>query len=404
MRDRWLIGVCVSRVLLYSNFMVYAACLAVVRLEWGISAAQAATVSSGFTVAYALSLVVFSTLADRLGARRVAFWSAWLSAATSLLFGLFAHSYLSALLLYSLVGLTQGGVYTPIIMLMADRYAPAARGAAVGWLIGSTSIGYAASLLVAGAALAWGGYRLAFLVTALPPAIGASILHAVLRVTPNRIHAPAARAWLAPLSRLRRDAMRLIGGYSAHSWELLGMWAWMPAFLTAALSRSGGRTLDVADVGAYLAAGLHLLGATAATSMGRLSDALGRRRVLVALGSVSAILSLSIGWAIAGPIALLVLMALVYSFAAIGDSPVLSAALTEVVEPGDLGWLLGLRSLVGFGAGAVSPWVFGFVLDASNPDGAPPAEWGWAFAVLGIGGIVATACAAGLRGRQVRER
>jgi hypothetical protein len=79
------------------------------------------------------------------------------------------------------------------------------------------------------------------------------------------------------------DALRLIVGYTAHSWELIGMWAWMPAFFTAVLAGTQGHAIDVAERGAYVGAGLHLLGAVAAMTMGRLSDALGRRRVLAGL-------------------------------------------------------------------------------------------------------------------------
>jgi len=85
-----------------------------------------------------------------------------------------------------------------------------------------------------------------------------------------------------------------------------------------------------------------------------------------------------------------------YAFSALGDSPVLSAALSEAVRPAYLGAALALRSFLGFGAGAIAPLVFGAVLDATNPPGAAPATWGWAYTVLGAGGIVAAICAYGL--------
>ncbi len=87
----------------------------------------------------------------------------------------------------------------------------------------------------------------------------------------------------------------------------------------------------------------------------------------------------------------------IYAFTALGDSPVLSTALTEVVRPAYLGSTLALRGVIGFSAGVVAPPVFGMVIDATNPAGAPPTNWGWAFAVLGIGGIFATVAAHGVR-------
>src|SRR4030095_11241067 len=91
-----------------------------------------------------------------------------------------------------------------------------------------------------------------------------------------------------------------------------------------------------------------------------------------------------------------------YGFTALGDSPVLSTALTEAVSAPYLGAALALRSLLGFGAGAVAPIVFGQILDLTNVSGPLPTTWGWAFVALGVGGLGATYCAWGLAPDRVR--
>ena len=396
--DAWLAGICGSRILLSANYMVYAGCLPILRETWDMSAAQAGSVAAGFSIGYALSLVTFSALADRLGACRVVVWSAWSSAATALAFGLFARSYETALVLYFLVAFTQGGVYTPVVMVLADRYAPARRGRAVGWMIGSTSIAYASSLVLTGLTLSEGDYRLAFVVTGILPLLGAAWLVWVLRATPNTRHRRQRGTGLLDVLRRNVPARRLLFGYVAHAWEVLGVWAWLPAFLAASLVVGGAATDEAAGYGAYIAGALHLFGATAAATMGGLSDRLGRRFVLVVLAGTGAVISLLFGWLIAVPFILLLVIAGLYAFAVIGDSPVLSTAITEVVDPGCLGDILALRSLLGFGAGAVSSVAFGAILDlfATGPDALM--GWGWAFMALGLGGTIATACAWGLRG------
>jgi MFS family permease len=95
------------------------------------------------------------------------------------------------------------------------------------------------------------------------------------------------------------------------------------------------------------------------------------------------------GWSAGWPLALVVGIGLIYAFTALGDSPILSAALTEEVDAAYLGAALGFRSLVGFGAGALAPVAFGAVLDWTNPmihGQRVYADWGWAFSVLGLGG------------------
>jgi len=84
-----------------------------------------------------------------------------------------------------------------------------------------------------------------------------------------------------------------------------------------------------------------------------------------------------------------------YAFSSLGDSPVLSAALSDATDPAYLGVTFGIRSLLGFGAGAIAPLVFGLILDWTNPGrlGQIYTHWGWAFSSLGLMGLGATAMA-----------
>jgi MFS family permease len=400
--DPWLVTLCASRTCVTFIFMTYAATLPVLRGAWDMSATAAGSISTGFQFGYAVSLLCFSALADRVGARRVYLWSAWLSAATALAFALFARSYLTGLVLYTLAALSQGGTYTTAIMLIADRYPRERRGAALGWLLASASLGYALSLLIAGAALRGGGYPLAFITTAGGPLLGAGLGWLALRGAANVVHPRPAGAHFGSAVLRNGQAMRLMLGYTFHSWELLGMWAWTPAFVAAALAMAGLTQLHAVSIGASVTAGFHVMGLLASSCMGRLSDRLGRRDVLLATAALSTGCSFVFGWLIGWPIGIVFAVGALYGFTALGDSPVLSTAFTEAVSPAYLGSALALRSLFGFGAGAIAPLVFGAVLDLTNAPGVTPSSWGWAFVTLGLGGLGATICAWGVSLRRPR--
>jgi MFS family permease len=397
LRDPWLIMLCASRALSALVFVTVAACMSVLVAEWHMTAAEGGSIVSAFQATYAVSLLICSWLAQRFGARRVLLQSSFLIAIAACLFAQFARDHLSAALLYAVVAASLGGNYTTSIMLIADRYAPAQRGSAMGALLGSTSMGYALGLAAVAIALPIGGYVAGFWATAIGPVLSSIVLWLALRGTPNRIHprVPDVRFTGAVLSNPR--AVRLSLGYFSHGWELLGMWAWAPAFLAACMLYAGNEAETAAQIGAYLMGALHLAGMAASLTMGRLSDLWGRRAVLLLMASAGAACSFSFGWLIGGPIWLIVAVALLYGFTAVGDSAVFSTAFTEAVDPAYLGSALAVRSLIAFGTGAVSPWVFGLVLDATNVPGTTPTAWGWAFIALGIGGVGATVCAYGLR-------
>jgi MFS family permease len=391
-----LFAICAARVFLFATFMTVAAVIPLLTVEWALSATAAGAIVSSFTFCYAASVFGFAWAADHFGAKRMVVVSAIAAAAASALFGVAAHDWGSATLTYGLVGLAQGGVYTPLVMLLSDEVEPASRGKAMGWLIASTSLGYAASLGVAAAGVAIGGWQAAFLLSGLLPTAGAVMLIASLAPFRNRVHPRSADVGARDEIVRNRESRLLIAGYTGHSWELVGMWAWLPAFLAASFALKGSAATGAAVTGAYLAAMLHLVGAIAAFTMGRLSDRTGRRPILVVLGAAGAIASFVIGWLIHAPSIVLIPLVLAYGFVTLGDSPVLTAAISEVVRPGYLGAVLAWRGFAGFGAGAIAPLGVGLVLDLAAGAG-PLVYWGLAFVTLGLGGAVALACALALR-------
>ncbi len=387
-------------------FMSYAAALSVLQREWGMSAAQAGLIASGFQIGYAVSLVVCSSVADRISPKRLHLWSLFAAGVFSLIFALFARGFASALILHTIVGISLGGTYTTGVMIIADQYAARHRGMAVGFFIASTSCGYAFSLAISGVAIPIGGTKLSFLLTCFGPMLGWFLAWVTLRRT--AVPAPGRRKEQRFTREVlgNRPAMLLIWGYTCHNWELLGMWSWTPAFLAACLALTGSTEVSAAGYGAYITASFHFVGLLASFSMGTLSDRMDRARILLALAAASMACSFLFGWSAGWPLVLVVGIGLVYAFTALGDSPILSAALTEEVDAAYLGAALGFRSLVGFGAGAVAPVAFGVVLDWANPmihGQRVYADWGWAFSVLGLGG--AGAVWAALRfGRSRRQK
>ena len=398
--DWWLTGICFGRALSQTVTMVYAAALPVLQREWEMSAAKAGAISSGYQISYAISLLVISSLADRIGARFLFIISMLSGAVFTTAFAFFARGYVSALVLYSLVALAIGGSYTTGLMLLSEHYPPHRRGLATGFYIASSSLAYVLSLSLSGLTIPAGGYKLSFFVTCLATLLGGILSWITLAKTRETVVARQRQQSFRKEVLSNKPAMLYMGAYTFHCWELLGMWAWAPAFMTACLMAQGAEGLNAAGMGAYITAGFHLSGLVASFSMGSLSDRLGRARVILVLAGLSTLCSFVFGWTIGLPFAVIVAVGVVYNFTSLGDSPVLSAGLTEVVTPSYLGAAFGLRSLLGFGAGAISPVVFGALLDWTNPQGAGQsyyANWGWAFVSLGVPGFAAIWAAAKLR-------
>ena len=389
----WLAALCTSRVLAATWFVAYSAVLPLTRADWGLSAKEAGLIQSAFHLGYLTSLSIVGFVADHYGARRAYITTGVAACASPWVFVLFADGFWSAFWLHALTGLCQGGTYTPALALINDNVARASRGRAMGFLIAGSSAGYAICLGVAGVALQFTGWRGALAVVACLPLVSWITGVLVLRDTPNVVHArPAGESLLASLPAVwsNRRGMLSIWGYTFHNWELLGIWAWLPAFLTAALLVHGLAAENAATLALTFAAFTYVANIAGSILGGTMADRWGRTRTILLWSCLSLALSFSIGWLIALPIALLVTLACVYNLAGIADSSTHSTVLAESVPPHYLGVAYAVRSVIGFGAGVVSPFVFGWALDlAGGSKGSTDAfAWGIAWSTLGLGALL----------------
>jgi len=389
----WLAAVCASRLLAASWVVAYSAVLPLTRAEWGLSAREAGSIQGGFHLGYLVSLFVVGFIADHFGAKRaflVTGVAAWIS---PFLFVAFADGYWSAYWLYALTGLCQGGTYTPVLALINEHVERARRGRAMGFAIAASSAGYALSLGLAGLALNFAGWRGAIGAVAALPLLSWLLALYALRATPNVVHPrPAGESVIAALPRVlkNRKGMLSVWAYTFHSWELLGLWAWLPAFLTAALLSHGAGSAHAASLALALSALTYVANIGGSILGGQMSDRWGRTQTILLWSSVSLVLSFSIGWLIALPLGLLVALACLYNFSGIADSSVHSTVLAESVPPHTLGVAYAVRSVVGFGTGVISPVVFGWALDLSGGgrSSSDAFAWGIAWATLGLGGLL----------------
>lgn len=388
----WLAQICLSRTGFALIFTAYSAVIPALMLEWSMSASEAGLIQSAWHGGYLVSLFTIGFLADRYGARRVFLASSVAASASAVMFALFAGDFLSAVLLYGLAGLLSGGSYTPGLTLVSERFAAGRRGRAMGFYLAAASLGYALSLVATAVLMPYVGWRGALFANACGPVLATLLALYALRSTPNVVHpASPGKSPGHPIAVVLKNkpAMLSVWAYTFHSWELLGLWAWLPAFFAAAARFSGSSATQAASIGAALTAITYFSSMGGSVAGGWLSDRKGRTWTILLMSIASMVCSFSLGWLIGAPLWLLTVVAAFYNFAAIGDSSVYSTVVTELVPPRYIGAAYSVRSVLGFGAGAIAPWVFGLVLDWTGAvESAPAWMWGLAWSSLGVGALL----------------
>ena len=385
----WLALLAATRVLSATWIVAYSAVLPLVREDWALSAREAGMIQGAFHGGYLASLFIVGFIADRFGAKRAFLVTGVAGFLSPIAFVIFVDGFWSALWLHALTGLTQGGYYTPVLAMVNEHVPGPRRGRAMGLMIAASSAGYAFALGVAALVLGFTGWRPAIAAIAAMPAVSWLVALVATRFTPNTVHPrPAGHTLIASIPAVLRNrrGMLSVWGYTFHSWELLGLWAWLPAFLTAALLSHGWNGGDAATVALSLGALTYVANIGGSLTAGTMADRWGRTQTILLWSSVSLALSFSIGWLMALPAAVLVALACLYNFAGVADSSVHSTVIAESVPAHILGAAYAVRSVLGFGTGVVSPVVFGWALDlAGGGESGDPLAWGVAWSTLGLG-------------------
>ncbi|HEY8608336.1 MAG TPA: MFS transporter [Noviherbaspirillum sp.] len=360
---------CLARALLSMIFTAYSGILTFAALEWQLTATAASSIQSGWHVCYLFSLFVAGFLSDRFGAERVFVCSAVLSSIAALLFALFAVDYASALLLYALAGLVSGGTYTSGLALVYRVGDERTRGRNMGMFLGAASLGYAGGLLLIALAAQFAAWRHGLHLIAGASWCGAVLSVWCLRGLPRSdtrdVHASSLFASLRSVLK-DRQAMSINWAYMFHCWELFALWAWTPAFLAYVFQERMGMA---ASFGVLVAGCAHFVSVLGSVAGGAASDRFGRLRSIAVIGTISALASAGAGWTAYWPIWAMCAYFGLYSLFAIADSPIYSTALAETIPADRLGVAFSVRSVMGFAAGAVSPLIFGLLLDQHRQGG-----------------------------------
>jgi MFS family permease len=372
---RWLLLLSLAEIATMVTFSNYTAAQPLLAQQWRLSSAEAGAIFGAQQAGYALAVLWLASLTDLVGVRRIYLLSAAWNGFAAALFAVGARGFLSALLLRALLGVGLAGTYMPGVRLVAETFPQRKRGAALGVFIACFSVGAALSLFLAGRLLVL-GVRTMFLLTAAGPLLGVLLAWPVVRDGPRPM-AGARRRGLPFRDVLRNPpALRYIAGYTAHNWELFGMRAWLPVFLTAAWSAQGASLPEATRMGTAVGSAVLLAGAASNAAGGWLSDRAGRMRTIVTFLSASALCSAVIGWLLPVGLGAVIAVALLYGIFTTAESSTLSTAVAESAFPHALGTTMAVQSTVGFVATIVSPVLFGALLDAYG--------WGWAFVSLAV--------------------
>ncbi|HEV2733719.1 MAG TPA: MFS transporter, partial [Longimicrobiaceae bacterium] len=342
---------------------------------WDLTAQQAGwlttVVQLGFVAGTAVAALL--NLADVVPARPYFAVSALCAALANALL-VVAPGFAPALVLRFLTGFFLAGVYPPAMKMIATWFR-SSRGLAIGTIVGALTLGKATPYLLR----ALGGASLEPVVLAASAgAVAAALLVGWgYREGPF----PFARrpfSWRLVGTVVRHRPTRLaIGGYLGHMWELYAAWSFVAIFFFDLFLARGAAELRAGALSGLVGFAVIGMGAVGSVLAGTWADRLGRERITIWAMAISGACALLMGWLLHAPLALAVIVALVWGFSVVADSAQFSAVVTEVAPSHAVGTALTLQTALGFLLTSVTITAVPYLREAGG--------WPLAFGLLALG-------------------
>ena len=346
---------------------------------WSLSNTESGWISSAYFAGYMLAVPVLSSLTDRIDARTVWLGACAMATVGAVGFGVWADGVWSAAALQMIGGAGLAGTYMPGLKVMADRMPHVPRPRHVAFYTTSFTAGSSLSFAAIGLLEAEMSWRTAVLLT------GAGPLMALLLVaTQLRPVAVVGGSHETPLAHWRSvfasaDTICYVVGYSAHTWELFALRAWVVPFMAFCITVRGTSS-PLPDT--TLAAIVAMIGVPASLAGAELTTRMPGRRLIVVVMLASIACSLLVlpaalvsGWVV-------IVAVCVYSWFISADSAALTSGILQVAPAASRGTAMAVYSTLGFAAASAGTFAVGALLDLMG--GQSLTSWAFAFALMGV--------------------
>jgi MFS family permease len=354
------------------------------RQLWSLSGGEAGLISGIYFAGYILAVPVLSALTDRLDPRRIYVLSLLCGVVTAFGFAAFADGAASAALWRFLQGAAFGGAHMPGMRALCEAVPPERQTRSVAVYTASFTVGVSLSYALSGALAGAFGWRSGFALLAAGPLAAAAIAWIVLPPL-SRAAAPVS-SWLPPLGSIFRNrrALVFVCVYGLHNGEVSALRAWLVALLVFAADRAGRQ--DLTGYATLVATIANLCGTPLIVAVNELAARWERRSVVAAIMVVSAMAGVLLAAAAAWSPFAAALAAIFAVAVATADAGTINAGLVAASKPERRGAFLAVQAVSGFGASAVTPMLFGLILDLAGGAGSE-AAWIAAFAVQAMIGV-----------------
>ena len=362
-----------TAILLFSlfPFATFVASIPLIEKQWGLINTEVGAISGVYFLGYVLGAILLVPISDKYSTKNTLFFAVSVSAFSHLAFSIFANGLLSALLLRFISGAAFSGVYVIGQKIIGQNTSTESRGSPIGLYVTGFYAGGGLSLLLAGYLLLILSWETVYLLVSCI-SIMSVLLALIFIIKIDLLPTNPGSAFINPKVLLNKKLFVASFSYAMHAWELYIMRMWFPVFLAYLYIESGSGLNSSASLAATIAGIISIVASFTPLLGASYSDGKNRAKIAIVILAISSVLSLIIGLTVLLPIIFAIIIGFIWTLFVGSDSAIYTTLITENAKPEELGSSLAVHTIFAFGTAAISPLVFGIILDIFGRN-----ELGW---------------------------
>lgn len=362
-----------TAILLFSlfPFATFVASIPLIEKQWGLINTEVGAISGVYFLGYVLGAILLVPISDKYSTKNTLFFAVSVSAFSHLAFSIFANGLLSALLLRFISGAAFSGVYVIGQKIIGQNTSAESRGSSIGLYVTGFYAGGGLSLLLAGYLLLILSWETVYLLVSCI-SIMSVLLALIFIIKIDLLPTNPGSAFINLKVLLNKKLFVASFSYAMHAWELYIMRMWFPVFLAYLYIESGSGLNSSASLAATIAGIISIVASFTPLLGASYSDGKNRAKIAIVILAISSVLSLIIGLTVLLPIIFAIIIGFIWTLFVGSDSAIYTTLITENAKPEELGSSLAVHTIFAFGTAAISPLVFGIILDIFGRN-----ELGW---------------------------
>ena len=362
-----------TAILLFSlfPFATFVASIPLIEKQWNLINTEVGAISGVYFLGYVLGAILLVPISDKYSTKNTLFFAVSVSAFSHLAFSIFANGLLSALLLRFISGAAFSGVYVIGQKIIGQNTSAESRGSSIGLYVTGFYAGGGLSLLLAGYLLLILSWETVYLLVSCI-SIMSVLLALIFIIKIDLLPTNPGSAFINPKVLLNKKLFVASFSYAMHAWELYIMRMWFPVFLAYLYIESGSGLNSSASLAATIAGIISIVASFTPLLGASYSDGKNRAKIAIVILAISSVLSLIIGLTVLLPIIFAIIIGFIWTLFVGSDSAIYTTLITENAKPEELGSSLAVHTIFAFGTAAISPLVFGIILDIFGRN-----ELGW---------------------------